>query len=65
MKEETFHAFSSMLKSQLREEEESYKQCVEEHKEFQDLKNIEQRIKSIVASLQLMENTDKLQTRPI
>jgi len=57
MEHEYFHVLMRMLKSQLQEEHENYKQSLLEQKEFQHLKNIKQRIKSINASLRLLENT--------
>ena len=59
MKQDYFHALSRMLKSQLQEEQENYKKSLVEQKEFQHLKNIKQRIKSLNDSLRLIENANK------
>jgi|GraSoiStandDraft_16_1057320.scaffolds.fasta_scaffold923988_2 hypothetical protein len=59
MKTEYFSTLSIMLRSQLLEEQESYKKSLKEKKEFEHLKKIKQRIKSINNSLQLMEGACK------
>jgi len=56
MKQEYFRAASRMLRSQLQEEHENYKKSLAEQKEFQHLKIIKQRIKSLNDSLRLIEN---------
>jgi len=59
MKQEYFYALSRKLKSQLQEEQENYKKSLVEQKEFQHLKNIKQRIKSLNDSLRLIESANK------
>ena len=48
MKKEYFSTLVRMLKSQLLEEEENYKQSLNEQKEFEHLKKIKPRIKSLI-----------------
>ena len=59
MKQDYFYALSHKLKSQLQEEQENYKKSLVEQKEFQHLKNIKQRIKSLNDSLRLIESANK------
>jgi|KBSMisStandDraft_5_1062788.scaffolds.fasta_scaffold08620_3 hypothetical protein len=59
MKQDYFYALSRKLKSQLQEEQENYKKSLVEQKEFQHLKNIKQRIKSLNDSLRLIESANK------
>lgn len=65
MKHEHFHAEVRMLRLQLQEEHENYKRSLAEHKEFQHLKNIKQRIKSLNVSLQLIETANTTASRSI
>lgn len=64
MKKEYFSTLVRMLKSQLVEEEENYKESLNE-KEFEHLKKIKQRIKSLNNSLRLIENASELESRSI
>lgn len=64
MKKEYFPTLARMLKSQLVEEEENYKESLNE-KEFEHLKKIKQRIKSLNNSLRLIENACELESRSI
>jgi len=59
MKQDYFYALSRKLKSQLQEEQENYKKSLVEQKEFQHLKNIKQKIKSLNDSLRLIESANK------
>jgi len=59
MKQDYFYALSRKLKSQLQEEHDNYKKSLEKQKEFQHLKNIKQRIKSLNDSLRLIESANK------
>jgi hypothetical protein len=65
MKKEYFSMLVRLLKSQLLEEEENYKRSLNEQKEFEHLKKIKQRMKSLNDSLRLIENASELESRSI